>query len=563
MTRDPANREKTPRWPAVAAGGAVSLVVGAVYLGTLAPTVLPYATPYTLDSPMLQAAVSVLGVGHPTGYPTYMMLTHLFTLLPVGDVAYRVNLASAAYGVLAVAGVYRAGLLLTGRAVAAAAGALAFGFAEAFWSQAVIAEVYTLNAMFVAGVLCLLLLWRERRRDGILLAAAFLAGLSLTHHLSSGLLLPAGLLFVALVDRSIFVRAGLLLRGAGLFALGLLPLLYLPIRALAGAPLNEADPSTPGRFLNLVTGGSFLAESSEAGRQCVPSSLALEEPAAKLAALGREALVQFPLLFLLAGVAGAAYLLLRDRAAAVLLGVVFVGSFVHGVSYLWLGIEDFAAFLIPSLLTLSLCACVGIGLLLRPLDDLRDAPGRVLPVLLSFVLLAMPLVGMWISYGGMDRSDAYEGRQAVEAVVRNAERGATVLHHRSPLWYTVLVEERRRDLILVDPFCTSWDRQTDLVWPDDLTAPRSAARYGTDDTTGVEAARKAAGRGPVYVLDHGRVDYDRFREAGFKVEPVGAGRRSTRPGRGPRTHVGIYDLPQNVTPAVAKLTQFFGERLAG
>src|SRR3712207_3233737 len=55
---------------------------------------ISYGTPYTLDSPMLQAAVAVLGVGHPTGYPTYMMLTHLFTLPPVGDVAYRVNLAS-------------------------------------------------------------------------------------------------------------------------------------------------------------------------------------------------------------------------------------------------------------------------------------------------------------------------------------------------------------------------------------------------------------------------------------------------------------------------------------
>jgi hypothetical protein len=99
---------------------------------------------------------------------------------------------------------------------------------------------------------------------------------------------------------------------------------------------------------------------------------------------------------------------------------------------------------------------------------------------------------MWISYGAMDRSDAYEGRRAVEAVARNAERGATVLHHRSPLWYMVLVEERRQDLTLVDPFCTSWDRRTDLVWPDDLNAAQSAARYGTDDTTGVEAARKAA-----------------------------------------------------------------------
>jgi hypothetical protein len=147
----------------------------------------------------------------------------------------------------------------------------------------------------------------------------------------------------------------------------------------------------------------------------------------------------------------------------------------------------------------------------------------LLPVALSFAILAMPLLGMWVSYNGMDRSDAYEGRRAVEAVVRNAERGATVLHHRSPLWYVVLVEERRQDLTLVDPFCTSWDRRTDLVWPDDLTASQSAARYGTDDSTGVEAARKAAETGPVYVLDHARVDYDRFREAGLDPAPVGEG----------------------------------------
>ena len=523
MTPPPEDREKIPVGRAVASGVAVALVVGAVYVATLAPTVLPYGTPYTLDSPMLQAAVAVLGVGHPTGYPTYMMLTHLFTYLPVGDVAYRVNLASAAYGALAVAAAYAAGLLLSRRVVAAAAGALAFGFSAAFWSQAVIAEVYTLNALFVALVLCLLLLWRERRDDRVLLLVAFFISLSLTHHLSSGLLLPAGLLFVGLADRGVFSRAGLLLKGAGVFVLGLLPLVYLPIRALMDAPLNEADPSTPGRFLNLITGGSFLAESSEAGRQCSPSALSLEGPAAKLATLGQEVLAQFPVAFLLVGVFGAAYLLLRDRAAAALLGVVLLGSLAHGISYLWLGIEDYAAFLIPGLLAFSLCVCVGLGRLLRPTENLRGVPEGLLPVALSLAILAMPLLGAWISPSGVDRGEAYGGRRAVEAVVQNVERDATVLHHRSPLWYTVLVEERRRDLTLVDPFCTSWDRRTGLVWPADLTATQSADRYGTDDTTGVEAARRAAGRGPVYVLDHGRVDYDRFREAGLDPVPVGEG----------------------------------------
>ena len=83
-------------------------------------------------------------------------------------------------------------------------------------------------------------------------------GLTLTHHLTSALLVPAALAFVLYVGRSRLWRKRLLLKGAGLFAAGLLPYLYLPIRSLMEAPLNEADPSTPERFLTLVTGGSFL-----------------------------------------------------------------------------------------------------------------------------------------------------------------------------------------------------------------------------------------------------------------------------------------------------------------
>ncbi|MDQ3942803.1 MAG: DUF2723 domain-containing protein, partial [Actinomycetota bacterium] len=184
------------QWGAALLGGAVAVLVGILYIGTLAPTVLPYGIPDTLDSPMLQTAVPVLGVGHPTGYPTYMMLTHFFTNLPFGDPAYRVNLASAVYGVAAVLLVYLAGLRLARRAVAAAVGALAFGLSGAFWSQAVIAEVYTFEALLVALVIHSLFLWRDRREGRYLLLSAFLVGLSLTHHLTSVLLVPATLAFV-------------------------------------------------------------------------------------------------------------------------------------------------------------------------------------------------------------------------------------------------------------------------------------------------------------------------------------------------------------------------------
>jgi hypothetical protein len=510
------------RWGAALPGAAVAIFVGLLYVGTLAPTILPYGTPDTLDSPMLQAEVSVLGIGHPTGYPTYMMLTHLFTYLPVGDPAYRVSLASAVYGVAAVFVVYLAGFRLTGRAVAAAAGALAFGLSGTFWSQAVISEVYTLEAL----VILVLLLWRGRRDDRYLLLVAFLVGLSLTHHLTSVLLVPAVPAFVFLTDGRVFSRTSLLLKSLGLFLIGLLPLIYLPIRALMHAPLNEADPSTPWRLMLLVTGGSFLAESSERGRHCSPSALALADPSTRLQLLGDHLLGQFPLILMLVGILAAVYLLFTDRAASVLFGILFFGCLLQAIVYLQLGIEDFYVFLIPSFLVFSLCISAGLGVLLRWVEDLvaGSATRIVLLFALSALMLAVTLLGVRDAYAARDRSGDYGGRRTIEAVAGNVEKGATVLHHRSPLWYMVLVERRRRDLTLIDPFCTSWDRHTDIVWPDSISAAEAADHYGTDDTTGVEAARRAARTGPVYLLAHDRARLQSFREAGFDVIPVGEAR---------------------------------------
>src|SRR5829696_837742 len=511
------------RWSSALPGVALGVLFGVLYGGTLAPTVLPYGAPDTPDSPMLQAEVPVLGIGHPTGYPTYMMLTHLFTYLPAGNPAYAINLASAVYGVAAVILVYLAGLGLCGRVVAAAAGALAFGLSDAYWGQAVISEVYTLEALLVASVILALLVWRDTRVDRYLLLSAFLVGLSLTHHLTSVLLVPAASAFVLLTDRSVFSKVGLVLKSLRFFLLGLLPFLYLPIRAMMHAPLNEADPSTLWRFLLLVTGGSFLAESSERGRYCNPSALALADPSTKLGLLAEHLLGQFSIILVLVGVFAAVFLLFRDRAAAVLLGTLFFGCLGQAVVYLHLGIEDFYVFLIPAFLAFGLCISAGLGVVLRWTEGLAagSATGRIIVLVLSFLMLAIPLVGVRGAYAVHDRSGDLGGRKTIETVASNVKRNATILHHRSPLWYMVLVERRRRDLTLVDPFCTSWDRHTDVVWPAEISASEAADRYGTGDTTGVEAARRAARKGPVYLLTNARSNLGSFREAGFDVVPVG------------------------------------------
>ena len=145
-----------------AAGAAVSAVV--VYVRTLAPGLVG-----VLDTPMFQFIGRVLGVAHNPGYPLYVLLTFPFSYLPIG------SLRVSHQPVFGVAGRdrRRADVLLARRLgcrrLVALVAALGLAFGEVFWSQAVIAEVYTLHAAIVAGVLLALMVWAANRPRGVLL----------------------------------------------------------------------------------------------------------------------------------------------------------------------------------------------------------------------------------------------------------------------------------------------------------------------------------------------------------------------------------------------------------
>src|SRR4029078_13207453 len=97
---------------------------------------------------------------HPTGYPLQVLIHYAWSFVPIGSVAYRLNLLDAIFAAGAVAmlvGLCRqAGL---GPAASAVAG-LSLAFGELWWSQAVRGDKYTLNGLFLVLVLVLLLRWR-------------------------------------------------------------------------------------------------------------------------------------------------------------------------------------------------------------------------------------------------------------------------------------------------------------------------------------------------------------------------------------------------------------------
>ena len=67
----------------------LSLLSFALYIRTLVPTLL------TADAAEFQTLSYTLGMTHPSGYTTYVFLGKLFTLIPISNIAFRVNLMSA------------------------------------------------------------------------------------------------------------------------------------------------------------------------------------------------------------------------------------------------------------------------------------------------------------------------------------------------------------------------------------------------------------------------------------------------------------------------------------
>lgn len=498
------------------AGIGTALFVMALYVATLAPTVLPYELPELADVAMLQMQACTLSIPHPTGYPTYLMLTKLISYLPFGDCGYMANFASALYGALAVLMVYAIGYLLSRRVLAAAVGALAFGLGGTIWSQAVMAEVYTLNALMIGLIFLVLLQWRERRdepsSDRYLLLGAFLGGLTLTNHVTSGLILPAAFVFVALVDRSKFTRPILILKGVALFVIGLMPYLYLPIRANMNAPMEANNPDNLERTLYVISGGDLTGSFFAFGITEVPGRIWMYLGYL----IGDHSLIVLQIALL-----GLIVLVTRDRAASTLIGIPFLGWFVYSIEN---NIVDIELYFIPTYLVICIWSTVGFGALLdrsMPLiESLRTGETLVKGLVVS-VLLILPVWGVWETYSRVDMSDDYRGRKGIETVVRNVPQDATVLHHRSNLWYMILVEKRRRDLTLVDPFQHSKEfPYNDIVWPADLSLPETDRRFGTDDLSGVKSARIALENGPVYLFAQEEARPSNFRKAGFDVTRV-------------------------------------------
>ena len=215
-------------------------------------------TAYVGDSGDLLTAIAVLGIPHPSGYPLYVLLAKAWsTLLFFLPLPWSVSLFSSACGAAACGLLYLAARESGVARWPSAGGAWLLAFAPSFWAEANIQRVYALNALFLALALLLTLRWRRNRRDRDLVAAAFVCGLGASNHLEMGVAGLAIGIFVLATDPKIVRRVRLVAGCVLAAAVGLLPYVYLPLRARAHPLLDWGHPVTPANFVKVVLRSDF------------------------------------------------------------------------------------------------------------------------------------------------------------------------------------------------------------------------------------------------------------------------------------------------------------------
>ncbi len=433
--------------------GFVWLALAPVYLLTISSFV------GVADTFEFQVVTPQLGIVHPTGYPLYLLLGKLFTLLPLGTLAWRLNFASVVYALAAMGVFYLFLLRLLKRPLPALLATVVTGLTATFWSQAIIAEVYALHALIVVGALFLMGeigdwgledVYSRVSKSKLTILLAVLIGLGMSNHVTSVFLIPSAILTVLFTYHATrnteealpLFKISYLLK---LFVAFLLPLLlyaYLPLRwqAVNGEAMGMA------RFVDWVVAGRFQG--------ALQLRAWLDDPT-RYAIIWRLFLDNWGWFNLGLALLGFVILLIKNWRVALILFSLWLGYTFYTLNYY---VPDLAVFVIPAQIIVGVCWAVGVW----GIGDWNLELGSwrlpdVSSLIATFVIIPTLLLAVanW-SRNDQSNNDGLEkwGRMVLNLPL--AENGAILADGEkiAPLNYLQMAEGLRSDLDI-------------SVWPDE------------------------------------------------------------------------------------------------
>jgi Protein O-mannosyl-transferase TMEM260-like len=414
-----------------------SLLFATLYILTLAPGLLP------ADSGEFQLVGATLGVAHPPGFPLYTLMSKLMTWLPLPTTAaYKINLLSAISSSATLSILYLTVLRLTRQHLAAITAVISLGTATTFWAQATTANIRSFTALFASlAIYALICHWQEKgQTDRYLLLLAASLSFGFTHHLSLAFM---GLIFgitLFLIDPQFFRTPSRWKRPFLAALLGLIPLLYLPLRAGADVPGAREGLNTIAGFLN-----HFLALGFQGDFFYFIKPVVLWP---RLQVMGNLLTFQFSPWLLAAALLGWGWLLRRNWRIGLLLG----GSFgLHTLVTATYRAPQTVEYMLPAYLPVAICIGLASGYLADFAAKQRPTV-RWLPLTIAAVLFTVS-VGQgwqrWPSFAALQQGE--DARDYAQTILDGAPPDSLILanwHWVTPLWYLQTVEGSRPDVTI-------------------------------------------------------------------------------------------------------------------
>lgn len=412
-----------------------------VYVSTLAPTVT------CEDSGELITAGYYLGVPHPPGYPTWCLLSHFFSYIPLKNVAWRFNFSSAFFASLTNLVLYLTLLKLTRSShLIAVATALLFAFSSEFWEQSVITEVYTLNALMVALCLFLLIQWDHSQDKKWLLILGCTIGLGFGTHPTMYALFPVFLFYIYWQsDKRNGKITSLLITIATSIGVWILTCIYLYFASKYDPPVDWGNPETIPNLIKHITRRQYQFMIYQYPRS-------LTKTLKQIYVFYAMAYEQFgsPIILLLAIVGFITLLgktirwglLLLFSALVIGISAVMVQNFNFDKE--WLSVMS--VFGIP----IYMFYTIAIGMILSEIQ--KKTYTKQIKTLFKVIVFVLPLIPLVKNYDKNNFSDYWWGYEFSKNILNSLEENSILIPSTDHTTFTAIylqeVENVRRDIKL-------------------------------------------------------------------------------------------------------------------
>ncbi len=417
---------------------AIILFYGVLYALTM-PSGITWAYD-SADGGDFLAAIATGGVPHPSGYPTYLLFLQLFSKIPFGSLAFSANIFSLLSMLLTIFLIYQLVLALSGNIFSASVSSLLFASFPLVWSQAIVTEVYALQALLFTLALCFFF------KENYILGGITM-GLLLGNHITGVFLVPIIFLDHTFLQKKKRGFKRILKWFAGIL-FGLSVYLLIPIRAQNLAPVNWGRILDWEGFWWLISGAMYQDRLLHISGDYLLAGTRL---------WSELLLQQLGLMGLFLGLFAIIYLFKPTKLHIITIWIAVIYS---SFSIIYFSPDSYV-YLIPVLLSFAIWIGQSSAYFLDKISKTSQIKNiAIIIILLTIMTRAMLLVSE------MDISTDLRAEQYAQSVLASVPKDAMIIVDSDEAFFSLgyfhFAEELRPDVAIISQglFTETWYRET-------------------------------------------------------------------------------------------------------